>query len=184
MNSELTQIGTQIIEADRCLAIYGPETKEIREQLRQAVLLALVKLEPDRYVGQGQIDSIKATGSIEKMQDRIRALSPPNDSQRQLQSQALKSVGDMSHARWLLIEQAESPLPKAFLIILVFWLTMLFVSFGMLAPHNATVVAVLFVCALSVSAAIFLILEMNTPVSGIINVSSAPLRSALEQLGK
>jgi hypothetical protein len=183
MNAEMTQMGTQIIELDHNLASYGPETGEIREQLRTSVNVVLEKFYPVKSAGQGH-DSIKPGGSIERMQDRIRALSPANDSQRQLQSHAQKSLSEISHARWLMIEQTESPLPIAFLIILIFWLAMLFVSFGMLAPHNGTVVAVLFVCALSVSAAIFLILEMNTPITGIINVSGAPLRNALVQMGK
>ena len=70
------------------------------------------------------------------------------------------------------------------LVVLVLWLTVIFISFGLFAPSNATVVASLFVSALSVSGAIFLILEMYTPYSGVIAVSSAPLRAALAQLGQ
>jgi hypothetical protein len=71
-----------------------------------------------------------------------------------------------------------------FLVVLVFWLTVLFVSFGLFAPPNATVIATLFVCALSVSAAIFLILELDQPFEGLIRFSSAPLRNALAYLGQ
>jgi len=69
-------------------------------------------------------------------------------------------------------------------VVLLFWLTVLHVSFGMLAPRNATVVAVLLICALSVSGAIFMILEMSHPLDGMIKVSSAPMRKALEHLGQ
>jgi nitric oxide reductase large subunit len=67
---------------------------------------------------------------------------------------------------------------------MVFWLTIIFVSFGLFAPPNATVVATLFVCALSVSGAIFLVLEMDRPFSGLIQISDAPLRNALAHLGR
>ena len=70
------------------------------------------------------------------------------------------------------------------LVVLVLWLTVIFISFGLFAPFNGTVVASLFVSALSVSGAIFLILEMYTPYDGLIAVSSAPLRAALAQLGQ
>jgi membrane-bound ClpP family serine protease len=93
-------------------------------------------------------------------------------------------VADLALSRWVLIEQLQQALPTAFLVVLVFWLTMLFVSFGLLSPGNATVMTVLFVCALSVSGAIFLILEMNTPLHGIIKISSAPVHKALEIIGR
>ena len=64
------------------------------------------------------------------------------------------------------------------------WLTVIFISFGLFAPFNATVVSSLFVSALSVAGAIFLILEMYTPYTGVIQISSAPLRAALVHLGK
>jgi len=90
----------------------------------------------------------------------------------------------MLQARWLLIEQAQSALPLTFLVVLLFWLTMLHLSFGLFAPRNATVITVLLISALSVSGAIFIILEMNRPLEGMIKVSSAPMRKALEHLGQ
>src|SRR5207248_9963466 len=92
--------------------------------------------------------------------------------------------GDLRQTRWLLVEQTQSPIPIPFLVVLLFWLTVLHISFGMLAPRNATVVAVLLTCALSVSGAIFMILEMSHPLDGMIKVSSAPMRNALEHLGQ
>lgn len=59
-----------------------------------------------------------------------------------------------------------------------------FASFGLLAPRNATVLAVLFVCALSVSSAIFFILEMDEPFDGLLRVSAGPLRFALAHLNQ
>ncbi len=68
--------------------------------------------------------------------------------------------------------------------MLAFWLVVLFAGYGLLAPRNATVVAVLFVCTLSVSAAIFLLLELSTPFAGILRVSRGPVQDALSALGK
>jgi hypothetical protein len=77
-----------------------------------------------------------------------------------------------------------SSIPVAFLVVLVFWLCIIFASFGLFAPRNATVIAVLCVCALSVSGAIFLILELDRSFEGLLQVSGAPLRSALARLGR
>jgi hypothetical protein len=115
---------------------------------------------------------------------RIRELSPQNDSQKYLQSQALQIGADMMQSRWMLIEQSQTKLPRIFLSVLTFWLTVLFVQFGLLAPRNMTAKTALFICALSVSGAIYLILELNNPLEGTIKVSSAPLHKALFLIGK
>ena len=83
-----------------------------------------------------------------------------------------------------MFEQSGSAISTPFLVVVVFWLTIIFASFGLFAPSNTTVVATLFICALSVSGAIFLILEMDKPFEGLIQISSAPLRAALAHLGQ
>ena len=91
----------------------------------------------------------------------VQKLSPQNDMQTRIQSQALQLLQELGQTRWLLAAQQESrAVPLPFLMILVFWLTVLFASFGLFSPANATVVGVLFVCALSVSGAI---LSWNWP---------------------
>jgi hypothetical protein len=70
-----------------------------------------------------------------------------------------------------------------FLVLLVFWVNIIFLSFGLFAPPNATVIATLFLCALSVSGAIYLILELDQPFAGLLQLSDASLRNAIAQLG-
>ena len=116
--------------------------------------------------------------------NKIRELSPQHDSQKYLQSQALQLSADMMQSRWMLIEQSQTKLPRVFLVVLTFWLTILFAQFGLLAPRNRTAMSALLICAISMSGAIFLILELNKPLEGTIKVSSAPLHKALLLIGK
>jgi nitric oxide reductase large subunit len=81
-------------------------------------------------------------------------------------------------------QRTGSSIPKVVLAVLIFWLAIIFVSFGLFAPPNLTVVATLFVCVLSVSGAIFLILELDRPFDGLIRIPSTPLRDALAHLGQ
>ena len=87
-------------------------------------------------------------------------------------------------ARWLVLTSAGTSVPLPFLVALLFWLTITFASFGLLAPRNATVLAVLAVCALSVSGAVFLILEMDGPFDGFLQISADPLRYAHAHLNR
>jgi hypothetical protein len=163
------------------MAHYGPETKDARELLRRAVVRALDQIWPEQRSRPAQLEP--STGS-EHLLDNILELVPQNDAQRALQAQALRISTDIGQTRWLMVQQRGNPIPMPFLVLLVFWVTVLFVSFGLFAPSNATVIATLLICALSVSGAIFLILELGQPFVGLIQISSAPLRNALAHLGQ
>jgi hypothetical protein len=181
-SSELTEMSAKIVLLDRVLAHYGPETKEVRDLLHGAVARTLDRLWPQDSRQHPQMEPTAAGGEI--ILDKIQALSPKNDTQRSLQAQALNMAIDLGKMRWLMFEQGGSFISVPLLATLVFWLAIIFSSFGLFAPRNATAIATLFICALSVSGAIFLILEMYTPFEGLMQISSAPLRSALAHLGK
>ena len=183
-NSRIIQVGANVIMLDRLLAHYGSEAKGAREQLHRSLEVMLLRIWPSERTSMSGMAAIEHGGEVEIIQDTLGALTPSNDTQRQLLTQAQQLVGEAAQSRWMLIEESQNQLPTPLLIVLVFWLAMLFVSFGLFAPRNVTVVVVLFVCACSMAAAIFLVLEMNQPLNGFIKVSSAPLRKALELIGK
>jgi len=182
-NNEIKQSAANVIVLDRTLAHYGPETKEVRALIRSAIALRIAQTWPEEGSRVEKFDSSR-TQAVEQIEDRIRALAPQNDSQRTLQSKALAIMGELLGARWLLLTEAGNMTPILFLVILVFWLAVLFASFGLLAPSNTTVIVALIFCALSVAGSIFLILEMDRPLEGLLKVSSAPLRYALAHLGE
>jgi hypothetical protein len=181
-NAELTGMSSRIIILDRVLAAYGPETKEARDVLSGVVVRTIDRMWPQERTGAPEVD--RPPGGADVVYDTIQALSPKDDRQRSLQAQALNVTMGLGQTRWLMYEQGATSFSKPLLVILIFWITTIFISFGLFAPRNATVTAALFVSGLSVSGAIFLILEMYAPYSGLIEVSSAPLRLALAHLGQ
>lgn len=184
VGSEITQSAAKIILLDRVLANYGPESKSAREQLHRSVAAGTEAIWPEVKTAVPGITTFERANGMELVQAQLRELVPGTEAQRQLLAQAQQISGELLQFRWLLIEQTQNALPKPFLVMLLFWLTMLHMSFGLFAPRNGTVIIVLLVCALSVSGAVFLILEMNHPLSGMIKVSSGPLLKALEHLGQ
>ena len=184
VDTTITQTGAKIILLDRALANYGPETNDAREYLRGIVVAGIEMFWPGQTAtGSGLKDFERAAG-MEVLQTKIRELTPATDLQRQLRSDADKLSSEMLEARWLLIARAQHTIPRPFLVVLLFWLTMLHVSFGLLAPRNGTAISMLLISALSVSGAVFLILELNQPLDGLIKVSSGPLHKALELIGR
>jgi Protein of unknown function (DUF4239) len=181
-NAELTQVSARIILLDRLLAHYGPETKEARDVLRGVVADSIDRIWPQERTRPSKLGA-PSTGP-EAVLGKIQELSPKDDRQRSLQVQALSTLMNLAQTRWLMYEQGVGSVSGTMLVILVFWLVAIFITFGLFAPPNATVITTLFVAALSVSGAIFLILEMYTPFGGLIEISSAPLRAALTHLGQ
>ena len=186
VDSAVKRTAIDILTLDRLLARYGPETGEIRRGLQRGIggrIEMIWPQGPSKPANRDPMDS-GAVAQAERLAVDIRILNPRDDSQRALQSRALELTEALLHARWLLFAGTETSVPMPFLVILLFWLTITFVSFGVFSPSNATVVIILFVCALSVSSAVFLILEMDTPFDGLIKVSADPLRYAYARLNQ
>jgi hypothetical protein len=176
-----------ILTLDRLLARYGPETQPSRELLRRAVAARIETMWPS---GRGTRSSLEDTASVrktgqaaEQIETEILRLSPQTEPQRYFRSEALKLTSEVLRTRWRLLS-AGGAVPRQFLIVVIFWLSMTFASFGLSAPRNATVMTVFAISTLSVAAAVFLIFELDGPFDGIIRISSVPMRFALANLGR
>jgi hypothetical protein len=179
----VTQIGARVILLNRTLERYGPETKEIRQRIRDGIAANVEQLWPTNRMNPSLAGIERATG-MDDVHDMIVQLTPKDEAHRVLRSHAIATCIELAQSRWLIVEQAQTTLPTAFLAMLIFWLTVLFASLGLLAPPNATTWCCLFVCAVSMAGAIYLILELNRPLEGAVQISPAPLRKALSVIGK
>jgi hypothetical protein len=183
-NKLLQEAAADILTLDRTLARYGPDTKEIRDSIRRLVAGRLDDIWPADGSRTVRIDPSTVAPEVERIADQIRALTPLNEAQWRLQRRALDIQEELLKSRWLMAGGINATILTPFLVALAFWLTITFMSFGLFAPRNATVIAIIFLCALSVSSVIFLILEMDTPFEGVIKVSDVPVRYALSHLGQ
>jgi Protein of unknown function (DUF4239) len=179
-STELTQMAADVVLLDRALAHYGPATDEIRGILK----IAIARMIDQVWSKEGNDESLPSQGGGNVVYDKIQQLVPHSDGQRALQSQAESTMVSFAQTRLLLFAQSGTSISRPFLVVVVFWLSMLFVSFGLFAPRNATAIATLFIAAISVAGALFLILELDHPFSGLIQIPSTPLRNALSVLGK
>ena len=174
----------KILLLDHMLSNYGPETREARELLRRTVAARLEAIWPEDRSQRARFDQPEGAVAAQTIEAQLLKLSPRNDAQRWLQSEALRVGRDIMETRWLVLGGLGSSVPLLFLVVVVFWLTIIFASFGLLALRNSTVVVVFFLASLSVAGSIFLILEMDQPFEGLMRLSSAPLRYALARLGQ
>lgn len=176
--SELQSLAANVILLDRLLVSYGPETQEARDLLRGSVMAAH--------------DQIWAPGGVRPMTldpvssflNRIQTLSPKTDAQRAIQGRIIQVSETLVQTRLLMFEQLGDEVSLPVLTVLVGWICMLFLGFGLFTRINLTVAIAVVSGALSVSGAIFLILELSDPFGGILRISDAPLRHVLMQIGR
>jgi hypothetical protein len=161
---------------------YGGTASVPRDLLRQYTERLLQDGWPADRQRPVALDDEQARLLLEHVREAIRALQPVDDGQKSLQARATDINIDLLRDRWLLIEQQGPSVQAVVVAILVSWVTVIFASFGINAPRNGTVVLTFLICALAIGGAIFLILEMDRPLGGVMQISSAPLRSVLAQM--
>jgi hypothetical protein len=171
---ETTAIAVDLIRIDRMMRRYGPEGDDARAKLRTYATARIQAL-------------AMATGEtpvriMEAAQESILSLAPTDERQRWLRSQALTLSNEVLQERWLLDEQASSGIPMPFLVLLIFWLALVFATFGLFAPRNAIPITILCLCSIAVSGGITMILELDTPFSGMVRISAQPMLDARDQL--
>lgn len=183
-STAITQAATKCILLDRTLARYGPETAESREHLRQSMQLGIEIFWPTEPASVNAMRVFEHQSGMEAIAQGLESLQPSTDMQRHLVTQALQLSNDLAQSRWLLIESSQNDLPWPLMAALILWMSAFFLSIGLVAPFNRTVLLSLLVATASVAAAIYLISEMNQSLTGAIHVSGAPMRKALELMGQ
>jgi hypothetical protein len=185
--NELAEMASDFIVVDQLLASYGGETQAIREELRglaesgleliwPSELSRRAKLKPGAKLNPG------ANGQVFYRQ--LQILAPKNDAQAAAKTAATSAAISLRRTYWLMsLKMEQNSLSLPLLVVLVSWLTVIFIGFGLFGPRNYTVIVTLVACALAVSGAIFIILEMYTPFSGIMKISPSPMHYALSQMG-
>jgi hypothetical protein len=183
----------QLAQLDRCLRDYGPETQPMREQMRSYVAAVIASTWPSEPPPTGvaypDTSHMPQTGESSVlaalMNDiglEIRSLQPADALHRNLMSACEEQYGELIRRRWTVIEGIHGSISTPFYWVLVFWLVILFGSFGLRAPPNTMSIIVILLCAISVTIAVFVILDMDVPYGGLFGIPSASMRNALADM--
>jgi len=181
-SGQVQQLTSNIVVLDQTLAQYGPEAVSARNLMRRVVASMADRIWRENSSPSAELAPFEASAAALSLFDEILKLSPQNERQRSLQARAISTLQEIGKTRLLLFTEAGAAIPMPFLVVLIFWLAIIFAGFSLFADNNATTVVALGIFALSASAAIFLILELGQPFTGLMRISSEPLRNALAPL--
>ena len=179
-SAQVKQFTANLVLLDYLLAEYGDDARPLRELMRHGIGTTVDRI---WHQGGSRPAPFEATREGEALFLRVQQLSPKNDVQRSLHARAVQTVTDLAQTRLALFTQQSGPIPMPFFAVLLFWLTCIFMSFSLFAQPSPMVIGALFLFALSATGAIYLVLELGDPFSGIMEISSEPLRNALRPLG-
>ncbi|MFL6798728.1 MAG: hypothetical protein ACJ8F3_15065 [Xanthobacteraceae bacterium] len=176
-SGQVKQITANLLLLDSILAQYGPEGDPIRQHMREAVGPFADRLWHEKEVA--VTGPYQRNSSEEEILSEIHRLPARDDVQRSLQIRAANILADLAQVRFMLFAEPETRIPEPFLAILAFWLVIVFASYSLFSPLNVSLFTCLSLFAFSAASAIFLILELGRPFTGLMMVSSVPLRNAL-----
>jgi hypothetical protein len=181
--SEIQQLGVDVLMLDDSLMRYGPAADPVRAQLRAALQTVVERMSPAAEAAAAGRLTADTTGVADVL-TAIGSLSPETEAQRLEAARAQLLAQDIASTRLLIHEQRTTAFPVPLAVILLCWLVVLFLGFGLFAPVNVTVIGALGIGAGSVAAAMWLMLSMSHPYGGLLGVSDRPLRLAVAQIGQ
>lgn len=183
IDGDVRHFSSTIIELGDTLRGIGPEAEGALELLRNYTQRSVISHETG-VEEPTVVEDVVAGNMLLKLQDRIISIPDIRPRMSMLRTQAWVLFQNLQQSRWKIIQEAPSTFPPALLIILVAWITVIFLTFGLHAPHNATVFVSLLVCSAAIGCAIFLVHEMDGPFDGFIQISREPMETALAHLAQ
>ncbi len=181
LTDEVSQISGDVMLLDRTLARYGPEAQPIRDRIKVSAGRALEGLWPAEPMSHADVTANLLTDM--SIFNAFQMLSPKTEAQQLLKSHAVETAFSIGRTRVLMAAQQSKTVNFPMMVLLIFWLTIVFVSYGIFAPRKSSAMVFLCIFAVALAAAVFLLIELYTPFSGVLRVSDAPLRTAIAQLG-
>ena len=193
-DSGMKGFAAELIQLDESLRQYGGEAASAREQLRNytAAVIASIWFEevtpPSNYypkgLPHGMSESLALGDKLNQVGLMIRQLEPQDAMHRQLVADCIQRFNRVTERRWQLIEDAGGVISVPFASVVILWLAIVFASFGLNAPRNALVCVTISIAAVSIASVIYLILDLDSPFTGVIAVSSHAMRGALAHLSR
>jgi hypothetical protein len=181
LGGQVTALSAEILRLDHVLRRYGADAEPARTTLLQYAEHKAADLFPDDPA-EVRLSNPSTYELLQRLEDMLLTLKPANPRDQWWLTQAMTLAAKIGDTRWLIAQQIGQGTPKAFVALLIFWLALLFGSFGLFAPPNWTSAVTLTLCALAVAGAVAMFLELEQGFGGLVRISPEPMRQAVKTL--
>jgi hypothetical protein len=179
--ANVRQLAANIILLDELLEQYGPETSEARVMIRRAAAITVQRVWREN-AGADRAETFSPSAAATQLFLTVESLSPKNDLQRSIKPRILEVGTELARTRLLMFVHVDNPIPAPLLVIMILWLAVIFASFTLFSDANVVVATASLIYALAVSSALFLIVDMSQPFTGLMKIPSEPLKHVLPRL--
>ena len=176
--AELRKQAADITMLGRVLHDYGPGAENATQVLKNGVIGEIRVLTAIANDGLG---ALKKTGSsgMDKLRQAVLDLKADTENRALLKNSAFSLSQSIIGAQLKLFYERNSNIQWPLIFLLVFWLMAVFFSFGVMTPINSITISALIISAISMSVAICLTLEYDSPYNGFITISPSNIEEAL-----
>ena len=194
--NDLSAYAADLIELDHRLRTYGPDANDIRANLRRYTAAAIADTWPDEPLPSGEyprrarsdvpgsVEAVSLGDMLTDIDVQIEKLQPTDAYHQQIASRLRDRLGATIQKRWQLILSARSTILWPFLAVLTVWLSVIFAIFALTAARDGLVYVVIVLSALSIASPLYLILDYSGPQSGLLQLSSDAMRTALAHMDR
>jgi hypothetical protein len=182
-NAEVTMLSADILRLDQMLRLYGSEANPARGKLLQFAERKTNDLFPSS-LRDVRVNNESTYEVLQQVEYLMLELHPPDARRQWFLQQALLHAAKIGNTHWLLGQETGQGTPKAFVALVVFWLSLLFASFGLFAPRNLISGLTLVLCAIAVAGAVEMILELEQPFGGVLHISPLPMQQTVYSLNQ
>lgn len=193
---DMRAYAADLIQLDASLRDFGPGAEDARAALRRYTAAAIASTwrqerppPGDDYprvpgAGDGELESVQLGALLASVGQRIASFEPHGRYQAALEARLGDLFARVRDTRWRLIEEAHGTLSRPFFAMLTLWLILIFLSFGLIAPHNALAFVMIALGAVSISSSVYVIVDLDTPFTGQIVIPSDSMRDALAHMNR
>jgi hypothetical protein len=173
-----------MIQLDRTLSQFGSSADGLRLDIKNDYARWIAFLFSNKTGKTAEAESREILLSTYDIQGRIFALKTASPAEEKLRDHAMTLWDDVFAGRWLALEHRRGSIPAPLIAVLVGWLAVIFGIFGFSAPRNWSMCVVFILCALSATTAVFVVIDLDTPFSGMVNASKTPMMDAIKFIGR
>ena len=182
--TQLQGMMSNVVLLDKALSEFGPQTKPLRD----AQKAALERVHEDVWI-KNAVDAEKLSvasvmDNMAPFEKALNALDAKTPEQTAAKATALAKYTTFVQTRILMSLQLAVPFSKALLVVVIVWAALLFFGYGLLSRHNSTTLAALAFGSICVAFAIFIIVELGEPFSGLFRISPSAIEQAIDAIDR
>lgn len=184
-NVAIQTLAAKVLQLDLALTDYGPAAEAGRTHLRQDLARTVAQVWGENH---GDEDFVarnfsQALDSLRHKTSYLQSLTPETDEQKQALASATQTVNSIAQSRLQIAFGLSSPVSYPLIYVVTGWIAGLFCAYGLMSRASPMAFVIFALGSLAIASAVYVIMDLSSPYSGLFRASPAPLERVLSAMG-